>query len=328
VHRSDPITQTLGEMLGPSIAEEALVDAIKISGYSLRIAVAGDLLARDFRLQEEWAYEDPDSGTRRSLDVKASRSLTPEPIEGPEGRSALWNTLLIECKQSRHPYVFFEAVALPEASGFPSTVGLGDGRVRVGGHAGGWSRPLALVRYLGLQRHPFVTAPPAVASMSKARADGKRVELSGEEPFRVLALPLVKALGEFRRFQGTERSRGALHVVHLRLCVAVIDAPLVLVGLPTEELAVRPTPWVRIVVRHPRTGERRKSLRAEPFELIDAVHRTYLPTYLDQRLEPFLRQFESRYREAHPELITGAAAIPGLEQGAEMPEAPYSLVTR
>ena len=141
MHRPDPMTQTLGEMLGPSIAEEALVDAIEVSGYPLQIAVAGDLLMRDFRLQEEWAYEDPDSGTRRSLDVKASRPLDPDPIVGPKGRSELWATLLIECKQSRHPYVFFEAVAPPELSGFPSAVGLGDGRVRLSGPGGGGRAP-------------------------------------------------------------------------------------------------------------------------------------------------------------------------------------------
>ena len=164
--------------------------------------------------------------------------------------------------------------------------------------------------------------------MSKARADGKRVELSGEDPFRALVLPLIKALGQFRRFQGIQRSRGSFHVVHLPICVAVIDAPLVLVGLPTAELAVRPTPWVRIVVRHPRTGDPKRPVRAERFELIDAVHRAYLPTYLDQRLEPFLGQFSSRYREAHTELLSGEVAIPGLERGAEIAEAPYRLLGR
>jgi hypothetical protein len=105
------------------IKEQTLIDSIEKSGYPLQGVVANKLLTRAFHVTEEWGYADRDTHDARSLDVAAYHGLGSE-------RAAAVNPclfLLIECKRSTHPYVFFRTTTHSDISWFPHIADLPHG---------------------------------------------------------------------------------------------------------------------------------------------------------------------------------------------------------
>jgi hypothetical protein len=103
-----------------AVPKEKLVDAVRRSGYPLQATVAASLKSR-FHVYEEWAYLDPQRQKQRTIDIFAYRSI--ETLE----KSDRINTaigLLIECKQSAMPYVFFRGVAPVRSTKYPHLAGL------------------------------------------------------------------------------------------------------------------------------------------------------------------------------------------------------------
>ena len=88
--------------LPAGIDKSELIKAIETSGYPLQGTVAS-LLKQEFVIAEEWSYIDLDLKERRSLDVFAYRSL----LQNCDQAVQPSLILLIECKRSRQPYVFF-----------------------------------------------------------------------------------------------------------------------------------------------------------------------------------------------------------------------------
>ena len=94
-----------GNKLSPGTDADQVLSAVRKSGYPLQTRVA-NLLRTDFHLQEEWSYLDPDTRTLRTLDIVAENYFYDLETNGqPRTRPML--SLLIECKQSDLPYVFF-----------------------------------------------------------------------------------------------------------------------------------------------------------------------------------------------------------------------------
>jgi hypothetical protein len=102
-HENPPTNQ-----IGPGLSEETVVSAVEESGYPLQVFVS-DLLQEKYHVEEEWSYLDRDSDGLRALDMRASMQLYDwkDFKEQPRVRPSL--DLLIECKQSELPYVFFES---------------------------------------------------------------------------------------------------------------------------------------------------------------------------------------------------------------------------
>lgn len=78
-----------------------------------------------FSVTEEWGYIDRDSKDHRTLDIFAHKRLH-EDNDAPIQPNLV---LLIECKRSSHPYVFFENVIERSMPGFPFVSGLPRNRV-------------------------------------------------------------------------------------------------------------------------------------------------------------------------------------------------------
>lgn len=301
--------------LPEGVKEKVFIDAVQASGYPLQIVVGTALSERGFELEEEWAFEDADSGERRAIDI-AARQLSPAgPVSSERGTSELSTVLLIECKQSRHPYVFFESVAPPELGEFPSVSGLGAAPMRViPPDDGGGARQVPLVRVLGVDAHPFVAGPPVAASLSRANVNGRKVSLSGEEPYRSLLLPLTKALASYRRQWLGRRSETfdpeTSFDIRVPLAMAVIDAPMIFVGRPAAEPSFENVEWTRLIVRHPVTWSKsqltgRLIRGGGGFSVVDVVHRSYMESFLDGILGPFAGQLFSRVEELHDEVLLG-----------------------
>jgi hypothetical protein len=86
-----------------------LIRGIEMSGYPLQGVTARHLLNRNFDVVEEWGYADRETQESRTLDLVAHLALAEQTVPVYSHAS-----LLIECKKSAHPYVFFRSPTLPE----------------------------------------------------------------------------------------------------------------------------------------------------------------------------------------------------------------------
>lgn len=93
--------------LGNGITEADVLGAITKSGYPLQTVVANFFRRTKFRVTEEWGYVDQDEDQLRTIDMKCELPLFDS--ANLKGDSKVRPTLvvLIECKQSQLPYVFF-----------------------------------------------------------------------------------------------------------------------------------------------------------------------------------------------------------------------------
>lgn len=301
-----------GELdLPPGMREDAFVEAVASSGYPLQIVVGAALAERGYGLEEEWAFNDPDSGERRAIDVVALREGCHEPAASETGTTSFAQALLIECKQSRHPHLFFESVAPPELDDFPVMLGIGRNWVK---KKGSNRETIPIGAFLGTEEKPLMKSPPMAASLSRAEAKSSKVVLSGEHPHNSLLMPLSKALNDYeRRYQGSSPSEYGsserTYDLRLALPLAVIDGPMVFVQRPSSEPQLRAIQWVRMIVRHPVTWQRHQTGTFKGgggFSVIDVVHRSFLEDFLDQHWKTFGTEFFAGFAAKNEEIIGNA----------------------
>ena len=132
--------------------------AVRASGYPFQRVVAEQLLGV-FQVTEEWGYVDRERNERRALDVFAFKRL--------RETTRLWVdlALLVECKRSDLPFVFFAAAAPRVPREFPVVAGLrGNAPELHVTSVGSTSTPAS--RFLGLHDFPFVSgARPRAAHL-------------------------------------------------------------------------------------------------------------------------------------------------------------------
>jgi hypothetical protein len=300
--RSSPNNPSSNAVLA-GIKEGTLIQAIATSGYPLQGVVARRLLS-DFSVAEGWDFIDDTTNEHRNLDIRASHSYD----TGTDVPNTTLS-LLIECKRSRHPFVFFRRVTPAPIPRFPAIAGIPGGAVTIRERGkpaprGGVSSrstdvPPALA--LGLNTHPFVAAgPPECATMSRATASGDKVNLSGDESFKELVLPLVKALRHALGLFSVDRPPAR---PHLGLCVAVLDAPMLLVEDPEKPDEPMLCPWVRVTRREPNPDK--LAWARSRFYAIDVVHAGFLSDFITNHIIPFGHAFAERVRLRGRLLVTG-----------------------
>lgn len=277
--------------------EEALLSAIKLSGYPLQGVVASKLL-REFNVTEEWGYLDDQTNDHRSLDIYAFKRLKSD----DNARISPGLILLIECKRSRHPFVFFKRVVERPAPSFPTIDGLPNRQVWLHNLGGQRMLQISPARALGLDKLPFVTSgPPVCAAFSKAAVKGNRVELSGSDGFNTIVLPLVKALRHTVSSHRRPETKDVLFPM-LLLCVSVIDAPMLLIEEPESAGDPVLAPWMRIV-RHESYKE--VGGTQSRFYALDAVHVGFFDDYVEKHVLPFASEFATRAIERQDVLRFG-----------------------
>lgn len=301
----------LANILGAGISDDQVSEAVEKSGYPLQYKVAS-LLRPLFWTQEEWSFLDRQTGELRTTDLLATRPLFEyEKWKGTRIRPEL--NLIIECKQSQLPYVFFLSKELGWVSHFPMFAGLfqHDIELTTDDDPSTWTLPLLQV--LDMEEHPFVKEVPAFSTLfSKTVRKGEKLELSGTEAFQGLVLPLLKALHHFSRVHSP--SETAMYFdCHMVLGLGVLDAPMVAVRMTDAGYQLEMVPWVR-VVRHegdqledwPRTGK---------LYAIDIVHKDFLVTFVEQHLLPFAQTFSERALLQQRVLASGKGFVSGLGKG-------------
>jgi len=316
-HPDNPKANSLDNRL----PEEKVRQAVEESGYPLQIVVSAGLPA-EFVVSEEWSFPDRDSGQARTLDALAVKQY-----EG--GTNSLVRVaLLIECKQSKFPFVFFKGPRAPSAFVYPLFAEAD--LVMVTGMVTGTARSmweLPIVRALSMDHEPLQTIPPVCSAFSKVVNDKKRIELSGTEPYNALVLPLVSALDHYRK--EVRRSGGpATHGVQtVLLPVAVLDAPLVLVQVDAASNHYSLVPWVRVLRTLP--DNRAQHPNQVPWGrrvAIDVVHKEFFATYVNQHVVPFTEKLATRIAK-HQVLVSSGqgtldcAELPGDIEAHLVPKA-------
>jgi hypothetical protein len=294
--------------LHAGLDESAVAKAIQKSGYPLQTIISNKLRPT-FYVKEEWSFIDRDTNTLRTLDILAERKLFPDSPNSARVRPTL--DLLIECKKSELPYVFFLTGARPWISSFPLFCGLRKNSITAATDSNFVTWILPISQALGLENEPFISSSVACCmTFSKCvRASGKEIELSGEDPFRSLVLPMTKALQHFEKSE-EPRETHQYHDCHLTLGVAVLDAPMIAAnigqdGAPSLEL----TPWIR-VVRHEARENEDDTERHKSFA-IDVVHKDFFDSFISDHILPFAERFSQLAIEHHVELASGQAFLAG-----------------
>lgn len=193
--------------------EASLLEAIRRSGYPLQGRVI-ELITRTFgdwgffdAISEEWPFVDPDTGQTRHLDLLVRRRLrgvnddveTGDPGIPLEARALLRHEVdfLIECKQSALPYVFFTRPKVYPRE-MPLVLGAPHEEIQVG-YVG--EEPYATMELADIVAYSADPEPPDHVASVAAKASYKKggdLELSGDDIFRGLTLPLRKALKHYQ----------------------------------------------------------------------------------------------------------------------------------
>jgi hypothetical protein len=297
------------------VSLEDVSKAIAHSGYPLQADVAHAIEQAvqstynvTLNLQEEWTYVDSESDQVRSLDTYAamnfarrfdnqSRVELGEGEAPPSGHSHwLYGSgleLLVECKQSEMPYVFFvrddspsERNDFPEVVGIPSTAIVLHHKEPEDEELSDFVFQMSAHDIVGISDLPFFKGPGTYAgSISNLVRRGKKVELTGEEAYRSLMLPLRKAS---RHLRGIYEPPDAFsddwfYRIHIVVCLAVLRAPMLASSRHDDEHKVEPIAWVRAWRLDPQTSESSDA----SYRYMDVVHESFLPEYLKMALRDF-----------------------------------------
>lgn len=291
------------------MSEKDLLGAVEASGYPLQLVVGNWLRKKDFGVTEEWGFLDKDTNDQRAIDIFAEKPLIDfDKIYQHRVRPTL--NLLIECKSSNLPYVFFLSENKPWLPSFPLIAGLfhNDNIVmRTNDDSSSWS--VSIINAFGLNKHNFIHKSAYCNSFSRCARKGKSIELSGADPFFGIILPLIKSMHYFKASE--EPPKTAMYFdCHLTLGVSVLDAPMVGVIVGEESNQMTYIPWVR-VLRHElyRSNDR---LMCSKMCAIDIVHKTYFGDYIDKHVMNFANEF-SRLAIKHQKiLVSGKAFAKGM----------------
>lgn len=292
--------------LNTGVTEALVLDAVHRSGYPLQTFIADLLREKQLGVQEEWSFIDKDSGDLRALDIHANMHLY-DFKESPRVRPHL--NLLIECKQSDLPYMFFKATGKTWLPDFPRIGGLRKDEIVISTDDDGSTYNHSIINALQLDKHDFHTLPVFCHTFSKCVRKGKELELSGSDAYNGLVLPLTKAV---QHLVHAERpgDTAAYFDAHLILGVGVVDAPMVSVELQNGSPVLSMTPWVR-VLRHEYVDsdgwwERNK------MRVIDVVHKDFFGQYLHECLVPFAVEFGRLVLKHSKEVSAGEAFVSGM----------------
>ena len=229
--------------LGAGVTEDQVRGAVERSGYPLQTIVA-EILKSKFHVQQEWCYVDRDSKELRAIDLHARRMLH-DWGTGPQPRVRPHLDLLVECKQSQLPYVFFLSDGKPASLDSPEIVGLRHLNIEIATDDDLSTHSWSLISALDLNMDDFQKMPPYSSTFSKCVRKGAEIELSGTEAYTGLVLPLIKALHHFRVAKHPVQTAWYFDA-HMVITLAVLDAPMVAVSFENQTTTLTLTPWVRV----------------------------------------------------------------------------------
>lgn len=294
-------------ILPPGIEPGRLMSAVQASGYPLQTVVARRL-DETFSVSEEWGFVDRTTKERRSLDVFAFKKLG---ATSTELEPCL--ALLVECKRSELPFVFFSAAIPRVPKGFPSILGLARSKITIEGPTIGNStrvREMPIADAMEFSAFSFVSEPPLAVTFSRIERKGKDYCLSGSVPYNNVVLPLASALEHYGATRVSPDQKQPCFYPTLAICMCVIDAPMVIAGGTPERPELASTSWVRLVHEE---AVLVGSLWQRKHYYIDVVQKSYLDVYLEQALQPFADAVATRMCERKDVLFSTRGKVENID---------------
>lgn len=321
-------------VLGAGITEEDLLSAITSSGYPLQSLAVDKVVTeleklspnydgpdgrsrRNINTQEEWSYIDADTDEVRHLDALINAKVSVDGIDPHDPRATrpqqtfYFNLdFLIECKHSELPFVFFlrdtSTGDVPRVNGLPfENIIIAMGSPEEVSEETAVLFSMTTYDVLGLFDLPFAKEPPTAISMSRTYRKSK-LELSGEESFRSITLPMTKALSYYSGLVGRRREKRLYLDIHVTVPVVVLQAPLMAVHMDKGTPRIESVPWVRLVRLDPGDQPFRSYTRPTA---IDVVHVGYLPEYV-RFAHKAATEVAKRVSEFAVPILTGKAVTP------------------
>lgn len=293
--------------LNPGISEQDVELAIKKSGYPLQTIIANKL-RKKFYCQEEWSFIDRKTKEIRSLDIMAQTELYDFKKGQPKVRPTL--NLLIECKQSELPYIFFLSPNKLRTPNYPYFGGLSHKSITLSTDDVPATFTLPIIDILCLGEVDFViNAAPCSMTFSKCVRNGKDIVLSGTESYQGLILPLITSLLYFDEAE-TPPKTAMYFDGHLPFSIGVLDAPMIGVMVNGNSYETEYIPWVR-VFRHESYESEDWNDRKKTYA-IDIVHKDYFDTFIDKQLMPFAQKYADLIIKHDKKLADGKAFVKGL----------------
>jgi hypothetical protein len=275
-----------------------------------------------FSIQEEWSFIDEESSTVRQIDALVAwqpdrNYQTEDKFSDPSNWINVELAFLIECKQSELPYVALTRETAGSCR-IPILLGLPCDNIQLIPRENP-DLSIGMSAYDALAIWDLGFPSPALAvSIAKAhRKGGKDLELSGEETYRSVTLPMLKALDYYKK-TSTPREGQIYHTVRLVFPIVVVRAPLVGVRVQGGEVELRDLQWTRLLRSEPESGQRWDSNTSG----IDIVQYEYLPSYA-QAAKAAVIDAAARIKSFSAQLLTGKAMF-GDEGGALHPNHPYT----
>jgi len=293
--------------LGSGLKKIDVLEAVSKSGYPLQTTIA-NLLRTKFHVQEEWSYIDKDTQGLRTMDILAEKRLYDFTQIEPRVRPSL--TLLVECKQSELPYVFFLSSGKQQVPYFPLLAGLFKNTLDITTDDNASSYEFSLLDALGLNSHPFLIKEPQYCmSFTKCVRKGSNLELSGSESYHGIIMPILKAMNHYQKIE--EPGMTAFYFdIHIIIGIGVLDAPMIGVEKSKKSQNLMLTPWIR-AVRH-KTDKIPDWRHRTRLFAIDIIHKDFLQPYLDNHILPFAEDFSKLSLKHQHVLASGKAFVKGM----------------
>ncbi len=296
--------------LNSDISESDIENAIVKSGYPLQTIVSNEL-RKEFLIQEEWSFLDPKTKEIRAIDILAEKRLYDFKEVQPKVRPTL--NLIIECKQSGLPYVFFLSPENIHAQDYPIIVGLfsKDLSISTDDSPSTWS--LSIKHALGLDEHDFFKASPPSMTFSKCVRKGKNIALSGTDGYQNLVLPIISSLHDFE--EAKKPPRTAMYFdAHLTFGIGVVDSPMIGVKVSTDGHEQELIPWVR-VFRH-ESYEHENHWERKKLYAIDIIHKDFLNEFITKHLLPFATELSEKILKHDKVIANGKGFAKGMEKNS------------
>ncbi|WP_103108830.1 hypothetical protein [Brevibacillus reuszeri] len=294
--------------LSLGVNEEDVLKAIANSGYPLQNIISEQL--KEFKVTEEWSFVDRDTLDLRNIDILAELDLYNH-NDYPDTKVRPGLSLLIECKQTSLPYVFFATNNIPYMPHFPMYSGLRENDyidIKSDNTRDTWS--FSINHIFNLQQHEFVSNAPLYSKVfSKCVRKGKEIELSGSDTYNSVILPLTKALAHYSNVVVPPKTAQYFDC-YMTLGVAIIDGPMIGVKVKEEVNNINYVPWVR-VLRHEHEEGESNYIKGKHY-VIDVVHKDFFNTYIDQHLIPFANNFGKLALKHARVLASGKGTIKGM----------------
>lgn len=299
-----------GNVLPSGMTEGLLLDAVNASGFPLQVAISRRLNAITgypaVEVFEEWTFVDSDEGKQRALDMVFEMRLPFDFVDLAYPSVAL----LIECKASKQPFVFFEAPPpydLTELRSYPRIVGLRHGRVKL--HVETGFPPYVTIvpqQLVAVKDIALPLSPAAHAHMyTKVIPDSKKFSASAAEAYNSIVLPLTKAVRHYERIKEPAQEHDHYQAIAV-FPVAVINGPILYSSLDGSGLVL--APWIRLSKHE--LFESAVPVYRDSLMTIDFVHAEFFERYLTEFILPFADEYARRVKRQASILAAGEGYLP------------------